>query len=113
MNSSTYVEEPFTGRSATTTNNFVPDANTISLETVINILVKKGICTTDEIFRLQGHLQDQQHCVNGNNFISIQNDYDRGRLPGLKRKMGKKKWTRKLGSLLFGWKWKKIKKNPI
>ncbi len=29
----------------------------------------------------------------------------------LKRKMSKRRWTRRLGTLLFGWKWKRISKS--
>lgn len=90
----------------------VAGADQISLETVVNMLIQKGICTTDEIFGLEKNLIKSRNLNPEVTFINIQNPYNRGRFPGLKRAMSKHRWSRKLGSWLFGWKWKKVKKNP-
>lgn len=90
----------------------VPDADVISLETVVNVLVNKKICTTEELFMLEGRLNEQNHSKPKNNFVSVQNNDDQGRYSGLKRIMSKRRWTRRLGTTLFGWKWKKVKKSP-
>ncbi|OQX83074.1 hypothetical protein B6D60_11130 [candidate division KSB1 bacterium 4484_87] len=90
----------------------VPNADIISIETVVNMLVRKGICTAEELFILEGQLQEQNKDTKENKVISIKSDYERGRFPALKRWMSKRRWTRHLGTALFGWKWKKVKKSP-
>ena len=90
---------------------YVPNADIISLETLVHILVKKGICTADEIFMLEGRVQQSNQKNHRSNFVPIQNQYDRGKFPALKKSMSKYKWSRRLGSMIFGWKWKKVKKN--
>jgi hypothetical protein len=96
-----------------TKNNFVPNADVISLETLVNMMVSKGICSVEELFMLEGRVQELNKKEPKNNFIKIQNNFDRGRFPGLKRSMSKYSWSRRVGTLLFGWKWKKMKKNSI
>ena len=92
--------------------NWVPNANEISIATVVNLLVAKGICTADEIFITEGKIRDEKVYNNSNNsYINVNNPYDRGRFPGLKKSMSKRRWSRKIGSLLFGWKWKRVKVN--
>lgn len=89
----------------------------ISTESMVNILIQKGICTADEISEMEGTIRKsksfKQVKSDGNsnsaNFIKIKNPYDRGKLPGLKRYLSNYRWTRKLGTKLFGWKWKKVK----
>ncbi|NOZ60558.1 MAG: hypothetical protein GXO74_02645 [Calditrichaeota bacterium] len=90
----------------------VPNADIISTETIVNMLVRKGICTAEELFILEGQIQEQSKEAKQNKVISIKNEYDRGRFPALKRWMSKRRWTRRLGTALFGWKWKKVKKSP-
>jgi len=90
---------------------YVPNADVISLETLVNIMVKKGICTVDELFMLEGRVQQSNKKNDHNNFVPIQNQYHRGKFSGLKKTMSKYKWARNLGTMIFGWKWKKVKKN--
>ncbi|MBN2007820.1 hypothetical protein JW960_00585 [candidate division KSB1 bacterium] len=95
----------------TTTQNWVPNANEISKETIINMLVTKGICTPEELFQMEGRLRDERsYSADGGLVVNVKNVKDRGRFYGLKRSMSKRRWTRRLGTMLFGWKWKKIKK---
>ncbi len=93
-------------------NETVPNADVISLETVVNMLVQKNVCTAEELFILEGRIQELNNDLKKSSFVSIQKEYDRGRLAGLKRLMSKRRWTRRLGTALFGWKWKKVKKSP-
>jgi len=102
----------------------IPNADRISIETIVNLLVKKGICTSDELFRLEQRLNGEKgysnhierktnfnEIANGEmTFINVNNPYDRGRFPALKRSMSRHRWSRKLGTFIFGWKWKKVKK---
>ncbi|MDZ7264145.1 MAG: hypothetical protein ONB16_06135 [candidate division KSB1 bacterium] len=91
----------------------VPNADVISPETIVHVLVNKGICTPDELFSLEGRIQKLNETATSNQVVNIQNQYDRGRFPELKRAMSKHRWSRRLGSFLFGWKWKKVKKNAL
>lgn len=90
---------------------YVPNADVISVETIVHILVNKGICTADELFMLEGNVQELNTKESKNHVVRIQNNFDRGDFSGLKKAMSKHSWSRKLGTLLFGWKWKKVKKN--
>ena len=90
----------------------IPDADVISIETIVNMLVKKKICTADELFMLEGRIQDQNRNKKKNNFVSTDSVDSAGSGSGLKKLMGKRRWTRKIGAALFGWKWKKVKKSP-
>jgi len=89
----------------------VPNAEEISLETVINLLVKKGVLSADELFSLEDQMREYRQYKNDVKYMKIKNNYDRGRFPKLKKSMSKRKWSRRLGSMLFGWKWKKVKKS--
>ncbi len=91
----------------------------ISTESIVNILIQKGICTAEEILGIEGTIRNHKSFKqvksgkrkNTANFINIQNPYDRGKYPGLKRYLSKYRWTRRLGTKLFGWKWRKVKKS--
>lgn len=91
----------------------IPHADVISLETIVHVLVNKGICSADELFALESNIQHASHSTATNQIVNIHNQYDRGRFPELKRAMSKHRWSRRLGSFLFGWKWKKVKKNAL
>lgn len=90
---------------------FVPNADVISLETIVHIMVNKGICTADELFMLEGNVQELNSADKKTQFVKIQSNFDRGHFSGLKKSMSKHGWSRKLGTAIFGWKWKKVKKN--
>ena len=90
----------------------VANADVISLETVINMMVKKNICSVEELFRMEGKIREQNKNLNKANFVSIDSSREHSSHTGLKRIMSKRRWTRRLGTALFGWKWKKVKKSP-
>lgn len=90
---------------------WVPNADEISMGTVVNMLIEKGICSADELLALEGKIREQQVYNKSTSIVEIKKNYNRGRFPGLKRIMSKHRWSRRLGTWLFGWKWKKVKKH--
>ncbi len=91
----------------------VANSDVISLETVINMLVKKNICSVEELFRLEGKVREQNRNLTRTTVVSTENSHNsNSRHHGLKKAMSKHRWTRRLGTALFGWKWKKVKKSP-
>ncbi len=98
-----------------------PIADLVSLESVVNILIRKGICTPEELYqeeqlrRQEGKQQkknQQSVTVPGTNPPLQNGVHHKGHNSNwLKRKMSKKRWARKLGSFFFGWEWKKHKVN--
>jgi len=91
----------------------VPQGDTISLETIVNILVKKGLCTTEELFKEEGFIRQKREQLEREEYkkISNINHYQRRHHNStIKRLFSKRRWTRRLGTALFGWKWKKVKK---
>ncbi|MFQ5822996.1 MAG: hypothetical protein ACE5JB_02975 [bacterium] len=94
----------------------LPIADIISLETVVNILVRKGICTPEELFEEEKRRQQYNQNVKdisvvqtGKKHTQRDDRSHRNQQSWLKRKMSKRRWTRRLGTALFGWKWKKVK----
>lgn len=101
---------------ASNNQNYVPQADSISLETVVNMLVQKKICTVDELFMLEGRIRDKRIEEQQINYVTtkIKSESQRHSSSGhhwLKRRFSKYRWTRRLGARLFGWKWKKVKRS--
>ena len=95
--------------------NWMPMADMISMETVVNLLIRKGICTPEEFFE-----EERKRHEYGQKFKNVgivqtperaqpEADYKVKKQNWLKRKMSKQRWSRKLGTALFGWQWKKVK----
>jgi hypothetical protein len=102
----------------------------VSFETLVSILVKKGIFTADELYAEER--KRDQDLMQKRSFPIVQTERktesysqsqqysassSRGKHTGqkqktswLKRKMCKRRWTRRLGSNLFGWEWKKVRR---
>lgn len=95
---------------------FVPQADSISIETVVNMLVKKGVCTVDELFILEGQVRENQSPTQEEEYYRTKHrsrsNSHKTRMGWLKKFFVKFRWTRRLGTKLFGWKWKKIKRSP-
>lgn len=96
----------------------LPMADLISLETVVNLLVRKGVCTLEELFEEEKIRQQYNHLVKDVSIVRTgcqqsmrEERSNRRKQSWLKRKMSKRRWTRRLGTALFGWQWKKIKRN--
>lgn len=94
-----------------------PIADVVSLQTMVNILIRKGICTPEELYEEE---QRRRRDLESPERLSLVQTNREAHSPGngaphkhksnwLKRKMSKKRWTRKLGTKLFGWEWKKVK----
>lgn len=92
-------------------NDLLPNADEISTETIVNLLIKKGIVSAEELFMLEGVVRDEQSRLENANYVKIKNGRDRGKYSGMKRLLSQFKWSRRLGTFLFGWKWKKVKKS--
>ena len=91
--------------------NITADGDMISCETIVNMLINKKICTAEELFMLEGKIREQNKETKNNNFISVKKEHHRGRFPRIKHAMSRHRWTRRLGTALFGWKWKKVKRS--
>ncbi|MFQ5769677.1 MAG: hypothetical protein ACE5HX_04015 [bacterium] len=89
----------------------------VSLETVVNILVRKGVCTTQELFEEEKKRHEYNSQVKDISLVHTDRNVKtnqegkshKRKQNWLKRKMSKRRWTRRLGTRLFGWQWKKIK----
>jgi hypothetical protein len=82
-----------------------PIADTISLRTVVNLLLRKGVVTVEELLDEEsrnlawedGPPADVPKTAKGH------------RAAGLKRLMSKTRLTRRIGTWLFGWRWKRVR----
>ncbi len=96
-----------------------PIADIVSLETVVNVLVEKGICTAEELFEEERRRREYGKKFKEVKVVQTPTDplqHEREKLRKkqnwLKRKMSKRRWSRHLGTRLFGWQWKKVKIEP-
>ncbi len=90
----------------------------VSLEALVNVLIRNGVCTAEELFEEE---QTRRLYLNSTRNISLVETEDPGQSRGsssdkrnrswLKRKMSKRRWTRKIGEVLLGWKWRKVRNN--
>ena len=87
----------------------------VSNATIAKILIDKGICTRAELVNLE---QKYREFRGANKALHlVQTDLSAASEPRsrhensnwLKRKMSKYRWSRSLGTFLFGWKWRKTK----
>ncbi len=91
-----------------------PIANIVSLESLVNVLIRKGICKPEELFEEERRRRTFAEGFKGISYVKTpetSRDKRRGKQSWLKRKMSKRRWTRRLGTALFGWQWKKVKIN--
>ncbi len=94
-----------------------PIADVVSLGSIVNVLIRKGICTPEELYEEEQKRRDEYRKTQDATIARTErpdakngNGVHRHRKSGwLKRKMSKKRWTRRLGTRLFGWEWKKVK----
>lgn len=94
-----------------------PIADVVSLESIVNLLIRKGICTPEELYEEEQRHRDERHQRSRSQIVQTNrgagngsNGVSSGKNTGwLKRKMSKRRWTRRLGTKLFGWEWKKVK----
>lgn len=89
-----------------------PIADIVSMETVVNLLIQKGVLRPEELFEEERRRRQFHSEMDQNPPVEIEDDNgtSTGRKGNwLKRKMSKRRWTRRVGTFLFGWKWKKVK----
>jgi hypothetical protein len=90
----------------------------VSLDAVINMLVKRGICTEAELLAEENRLHALDETAEETTapayFTPVQTYSERHRhrhrdSNRLRQWAAKRQWSRKLGTLLFGWKWHRKK----
>jgi hypothetical protein len=88
----------------------------ISVESLAAVLVRKGLCTEAELLEEEnlrsaesGRLQNAQYVRIENEEVDAEH-WGRPQHP-LRRVFAKYRWSRRLGTAIFGWKWKKLKKD--
>jgi hypothetical protein len=93
----------------------------ISLEAAIRVLIKRGICTEAELLaeekRLRSLVETARAPEQPFHFTPVQTHSEQHRhrrqdSNRIRRWAAKRSWSRKLGSLLFGWKWHRKKNDP-
>jgi hypothetical protein len=103
-----------------TQNNSRNSLDRVSLEAVINVLIQRGICTEAELLAEENRLRNlgvpaPEEKLESVRFTPVQThshryQYEPRDNNSLRRWAAKRAWTRKLGSLLFGWKWHRKKR---
>ncbi len=94
-----------------------PIAEVVSLESLVNLLIRKGICSPEELYIEEQERRQALSAEKGPHFVQTTRELEHvaNGEPGhrksgwLKKKMSKRRWTRKLGTALLGWEWKKVK----
>jgi len=98
----------------------IDSLNEISLAAVIQILLKRGLCTEAELFaeeqRRRALTETAGETTDSFHFTPVQTHSERIRhrrqdSNRMRRWTGKRQWSRKIGTLLFGWKWHRKKNN--
>ncbi len=100
----------------------------ISSQAVIKVLLAKGLVSLQELSRaeyaLRAQKQQERHASSHNgNGTKKHRTYSYGHAYSkdshhhskhrwLRKKMAKHRWSRRLGTALFGWKWKRVSKDP-
>ena len=99
--------------------------NQISPAAVVQVLLNKGIVTQEELERAQMQLHELQETSRPEPLPESRATYTfdashrkrrshrshrSSRGSWLKKHMARFRWSRRLGTLLFGWKWKRISK---
>ncbi len=88
----------------------------VSLEALVNVLIRNGICTAEELFEEERTRRLYLSSVKDISIVKTDGSADshqgfstKGNRSWLKREMSKRRWTRKLGATFFGWEWKKVR----
>jgi hypothetical protein len=102
-------------------------ADQVSMEALINVLIKRGLCTENELLAEENRLHARRDTAPRLNFTPVQiqresyehvqiqhESYEHKRHDNnrLRRWASKRQWSRKLGTLLCGWKWHRKKRDP-
>lgn len=92
--------------------------NRVSVEALINVLIKRGLCTANELLAEENRLHAWRATTPSLDFTPVQIQRESHARPShkpqagnrLRRLASKRQWSRRLGTLLFGWKWHRRKK---
>ncbi len=88
----------------------------ISVESLVALLVRKGLCTEAELLEEENLRRAENSRYQDSQYVRIENDdvdaehWERPQHP-LRKVFAKYRWSRRLGTAIFGWKWKKLKKD--
>lgn len=95
-------QKPFAGRST---------RDQISLEAVVNVLVKQGLCTEEQLLTEESRLRAVRRTMTTLHFrpVRMSRPGKQKRHP-IRRWASQRRWSRQLGTFLFGWKWQKFRK---
>jgi len=85
---------------------------------VFACVLLNGICTAEELFEEErtrrlylSSVKDISIVKTDGSADSHQGSSAKSNRSWLKRAMSKRRWTRKLGAIFFGWEWKKVRNN--
>ncbi|MDZ7363662.1 MAG: hypothetical protein ONB46_23540 [candidate division KSB1 bacterium] len=101
-------------------NNGINSLDHVSLEAVINVLIQRRICTEAELLAEENRLRNlgapaAEERVESVRFTPVQTyshryQYEPRDSNSLRRWAAKRRWSRRLGTILFGWKWHRKKR---
>lgn len=99
-------------------NRAVPIGDLISVETVVNVLLRKGVCSEEELLAEERRHRDSEGQFYKVQYLSVdEHGHKAGRWGRpqhpLRKMFSKFRWTRRLGTAIFGWKWKKVRRTPL
>lgn len=85
----------------------------VSLTAVIQVLLQRGLCTEAELLAAENRLRSLRETTGRATFTPVQipHEHHHHHDPKLLRRWAAKYWwSRKLGTMLFGWKWHRKKR---
>jgi hypothetical protein len=88
----------------------------VSVEALVAVLVRRGLCTAAELIEEEARLRSESGRFDDSQYVRIGDgdthaEHGHRQQHPLRRYFAKYRWTRRLGTALFGWKWKKTKKD--
>lgn len=106
---------PAPARAAELAETGVSTVDHVSIEALINVLIKRGLCTENELIAEENRLHTLRETVAHFDFTPVQihregHEYRHHHYHSIRRWAAKHHWSRRLGTLLFGWKWHRRKK---
>jgi hypothetical protein len=91
-----------------------PVDGAVSISAIVNVMVRKGLCSEAELLQEEHRLRAASR-PDDSHYVRIENPeasaWDRPQHP-LRKALSKFRWSRRLGTALFGWRWKKLKRGP-
>ena len=86
----------------------------VTLEALVNVLVQQGLCTEEQLLAEEARLRAVQRTMANLHFkpVRVSHAAPKTTQPKhpVKQWAAQRRWTRLLGSYIFGWKWRKYKK---